>query len=82
MAGDTEGFTTLDIESCKRKQKADELIGYTEIYNSNFVNCELQDPATGAFGGRRPAPSAARAALGPSRPDRPHGGHALLRRQP
>ncbi len=54
MAGDTEGFTTLDIESCKRKQKADELIGYTEIYNSNFVNCELQDPASGSFGDRRP----------------------------
>ncbi|MDJ0522899.1 MAG: secretin N-terminal domain-containing protein [Planctomycetota bacterium] len=54
MAGDKEGFTTLDIESCKRKQKADELIGFTEIYNSNFVNCDLQDPATGAFTGARP----------------------------
>ncbi|MDA1194101.1 MAG: hypothetical protein O2894_02870 [Planctomycetota bacterium] len=54
MAGDTEGFTTMDIESCRRKQKADELIGYTEIYNSNFVNCDLQDPASGAFTGRAP----------------------------
>ena len=58
MAGDTEGFTTLDIESCRRKQKADELIGYTEIYNSNFVNCE-QDPASGTFLGRQAAPGCA-----------------------
>jgi general secretion pathway protein D len=54
MAGDTEGFSTFDIESCKRKQKADELIGFTEIYNSNFVDCDAQDPASGAFSGRRP----------------------------
>jgi general secretion pathway protein D len=54
MAGDSEGFDTLDVESCRRKQKADELIGYTEIYNANFVNCNLQDPASGAFAGRRP----------------------------
>jgi len=54
MAGDTEGFTTLDIESCKRKQKADELIGFTDIYNSRFVNCDVQDPASGSFQGARP----------------------------
>ncbi len=42
-------FDVLDIESCRRKQKADELIGYTEIYNSQFVGCELQDGATGQY---------------------------------
>ena len=57
MAGDTEGFTTLDIESCRRKQKADELIGYTEIYNSNFVNCDNVDPASGCYTGRPAAPA-------------------------
>ena len=57
MAGDTEGFTTLDIESCRRKQKADELIGYTEIYNSNFVNCDTMDPASGCYTGRQAAPA-------------------------
>ena len=54
MAGDTDGFTTLDIESCRRKQKLDELIGYTDIYNANFVDCESQDPATGDFSTPRP----------------------------
>ncbi len=54
MAGDPEGFSTFDIESCKRKQRADELIGYTEIYNSNFVDCDVQDPATGAYRARQP----------------------------
>ena len=54
MAGDTEGFSTLDIESARRKQKADELIGYTEIYNSNFDGGAAQDPASGTYAGRRP----------------------------
>lgn len=45
-----EDFADLDLESCRRKQKADELIGYTEIYNSRFVGCEQTDPATGAVG--------------------------------
>ncbi len=44
-------FDVLDAESCKRKQKADELIGYTEIYNSYFPACEYQDPATGCLRG-------------------------------
>jgi general secretion pathway protein D len=41
----------LDRESCKRKQKADELIGYTEVWNSNFVGCDQQDCATGEYRG-------------------------------
>ena len=45
-----DDFSDLDLESCRRKQKADELIGYTEIYNSNFVGCNQTDPATGAVG--------------------------------
>lgn len=49
MAGDRSGFDIYDQESCKRKQRSDELVGYTEIYNSNFVNCEGQDPATGCW---------------------------------
>ncbi len=49
MAGDESGFDLFDRESCKRKRRSDELIGYTEIYNSNFVNCEGQDPATGCW---------------------------------
>ena len=54
MAGDTDGFNTFDIESCRRKQKLDELIGYTDIYNANFVDCEGQDPATGEFSSQPP----------------------------
>ena len=49
MSGDEDGFRTLDIESCRRKNKADELIGYTEIYNSRFVGCE-PGSANGAGG--------------------------------
>jgi Flp pilus assembly secretin CpaC len=45
------GFDVLDEESCKRKQKADELIGYTELYNSYFPACDFQDPATGCLRG-------------------------------
>lgn len=44
-------FEVLDRESCKRKQKADELIGYTEVWNSNFVGCDNQDCASGEYGG-------------------------------
>ncbi len=54
MTGDAAGFDTYDEESCKRKQKADELIGTTEIYNSNFVGCDTADPASGRFGPCRP----------------------------
>ena len=54
MTGDPAGFDTFDAESCKRKQKADELIGYTEIYNSNFVGCNTADPASGRFDGVSP----------------------------
>ena len=43
------GFDTLDEESCKRKMKADELIGRTEIYNSYFPACEKQDPCSGGM---------------------------------
>ena len=50
MHGDSS-FDVLDIESCKRKQKADELIGYTEIYNAKFVGCEQQDSASGVYRG-------------------------------
>lgn len=60
-------FDVLDRESCKRKQKADELIGYTEIWNSNFVGCDQQDCASGAYGlpsGAAPAPRGG--ALGPA----------------
>jgi general secretion pathway protein D len=32
----------LDRESCLRKQKADELIGYTDIYNAQFKGCDMQ----------------------------------------
>jgi general secretion pathway protein D len=45
------GFDVLDVESCKRKQKADALIGSTELYNSYFPACEYQDPATGCLRG-------------------------------
>lgn len=45
------GVDILDRESCKRKQKADELIGYTDIYNSSFVGCDQQDCASGGFVG-------------------------------
>ena len=45
------GFDVLDQESCKRKQKADDLIGATEIYNTYFPACEYQDPATGCLRG-------------------------------
>lgn len=64
MHGGQKAFDILDIESCRRKQKADELIGYTEIYNSKFVGCDQQDSATGcytggasggSYEGRRPA---------------------------
>lgn len=57
-------FGILDIESCRRKQKADELIGFTEIYNAKFVGCDLddegegkggQDVDCGCYGGRRPS---------------------------
>jgi hypothetical protein len=37
------GDAVLDRESCKRKQKADELIGYTDIYNAQFADPECQD---------------------------------------
>jgi general secretion pathway protein D len=47
IMGEPNSFDVLDRESCKRKQKADQLIGYTDIYNSYFVGCQLQDPATG-----------------------------------
>jgi general secretion pathway protein D len=50
IMADTEhdtAFNILDRESCKRKQKADELIGYTDIYNSQFKGCDMQDCATG-----------------------------------
>jgi len=47
MPGDDSGFATLDLESCRRKNKADELIGYTDIYNSNFVGCDTGDPVSG-----------------------------------
>lgn len=46
-----DSFDVLDIESCRRKQKADELIGFTEIYNTKFVGCEQQDAATGVYTG-------------------------------
>lgn len=45
------GFDVLDQESCKRKQKADSLIGSTEIFNSYFPACDYQDPATGCLRG-------------------------------
>ncbi len=45
------GFEILDQESCKRKQKADQLIGQTEIFNSYFPACEVQDPCTGCIRG-------------------------------
>jgi general secretion pathway protein D len=45
------GFDVLDEVSCRRKQKADELIGRTEIFNSYFPACDLQDPATGCIRG-------------------------------
>jgi general secretion pathway protein D len=48
MAGNDRGFEVYDRESCRRKQKADELIGYTEIYNSHFIDCG-QDPASGVW---------------------------------
>ncbi len=59
MHGGQQAFDILDIESCRRKQKADELIGYTEIYNARFVGCDQQDSATGeytggVYDGRRP----------------------------
>ncbi len=60
------GVDILDRESVKRKQKADELIGYTDIWNSRFVGYEEQDGATGSFGGGAGgyAPSAAGAVRG------------------
>ncbi|MCB9826192.1 MAG: hypothetical protein H6805_10260 [Planctomycetes bacterium] len=51
MHGGQQAFDILDIESCRRKQKADELIGYTDIYNAKFVGCEQQDSATGCYTG-------------------------------
>jgi len=45
------GFEVLDEESCKRKQKADSLIGSTDLYNTYFPACEYQDPATGCLRG-------------------------------
>jgi hypothetical protein len=41
----------LDRESVLRKQKADELIGYTDIFNSHFKGTDQLDAATGAYGG-------------------------------
>ena len=62
MYGGKQAFDIHDFESCRRKQKADELIGYTEIYNTKFVGCDLQDGATGGarqgagcYSGRTPA---------------------------
>ena len=51
IMSDPGSFDVLDKVSCERKQKADELIGYTEIYNSHFPACEYQDPATGCLRG-------------------------------
>ncbi len=51
IMADPGGFDIYDIESCKRKQKADELIGYTEIFNAQFKGCERQDCASGEYGG-------------------------------
>jgi hypothetical protein len=45
------GFDVLDAESLRRKCKADQLIGRTEIFNSNFPAAGLQDPATGMIRG-------------------------------
>jgi general secretion pathway protein D len=51
LPGREDSVGLLDEITCKRKQKADELIGYTEIFGSNFVGCETQDPATGCIRG-------------------------------
>lgn len=40
MSGDEAGFDTLDRVSAQRKGKSDELIGFTDIYNSYFAACE------------------------------------------
>lgn len=61
------GVDILDVESCKRKQKADELIGYTDIFNSYWHGCDQQDCATGAMGAPAYAPAGPAApALAPS----------------
>ena len=48
-----QSFDILDIESCRRKQKSDELIGFTDIYNAKFVGCDQQDAASGVYNGGR-----------------------------
>lgn len=54
------GDAVLDRESCKRKQKADELIGYTDIYNAQFADpaCQNQGCDLGAMGVTNGASSA------------------------
>lgn len=47
IMAEPDAFGILDRETLKRKQKADELIGVTEIYNAQFRGGDVQDPATG-----------------------------------
>lgn len=56
----------LDRESCLRKQKADELIGYTDIFNAQFKNCD--DGASCGVGGVAPTTYAPGATYAPSGP--------------
>ena len=51
IMAEPDGFDVLDQESCKRKLKADQLIGKTEIFNSYFPACDYQDPCTGCIRG-------------------------------
>jgi type II secretory pathway component GspD/PulD (secretin) len=51
LPGTERGRDLLDEVTCTRKRKADELIGYTDIFGTNFVGCDLQDPATGCIKG-------------------------------
>lgn len=55
IMAEPDSFGILDRETLKRKQKADELIGVTEIYNSQFRGGDVQDAATGESLGGLPA---------------------------
>lgn len=55
IMAEPDAFGILDRETLKRKQKADELIGVTDIYNAQFRGGDVQDAATGESLGSLPA---------------------------